>query len=136
MPLIPPLSYAASSVASDYAKRWADQKVWDRIMAGPAGRFLNSLTPRGQKFAEPLMYAISALMKWHVGDSTSVRQFITEVAGDAAPELAKRMLNDHTPPSAAVVPMVPEKRRVVQSVTQGIEAFTSFIAPWHGRNKE
>lgn len=138
MKIFPPLSYTASSVASDYVKRLADQKVWDRVMASSLGAFLSSLPPRGKQLAESLMYAISAVTKWHIGDATPMHQFITEVAGDAAPELAKRMLNGTAPPSAATLtaPDSTEKRRPTHSVAQGIETFTSFIAPWHGRNKE
>ena len=95
----PSLKMAAAKIASSYGKRLADQKLWDALMRTPYGQRLLALS-RTQKYGAEAVFYILDVIAWHkIGSDSPLRVAISEFVGDAAPEIAKRMLNgkDHTP---------------------------------------
>lgn len=94
-----PFPRIISSVAADYSKRWADSNLWDSLMATPTGRWFVGLSRNQKLTAEMIAYLSSAIVKWHLGDHTPLRQYLSEVGGDAIPELAQRMLDGRGTPA-------------------------------------
>lgn len=101
MSLFPSMPRVGANIASNYTKRIADQHLWDRLTATPLGRWLKSLPRSGKYSAEALMYLADCIVKHQIGDSTPLRQFLSEVLGEAGPEMAKRMLNGSPEVSSA-----------------------------------
>ncbi len=93
---LPAVTMAAAKVASSYGKRWADQSLWDAFMLTSLGQKLLTLS-RTQKYGvEAVAYLLDTVVWHNIGDSSPLRVFMNEILGDAAPEIAKRMLNgDH-----------------------------------------
>lgn len=78
--------------ASGYAKRWMESN-YDKLMRTAAGKKLTSLGS-AQKYAiEAGLYALMAYTDQKLKADTPLKKFLSEVGKDAAPEIAKRLVN-------------------------------------------
>lgn len=96
-----------TSVAASYAKRWLEGNFYDWLFTTAPGRWARGLDP-GTKYAiEAGMYVAAASVVPQPGDSTGLSEIALQVLSDAAPELAKRIINGQKPPEGTR-PSLPE----------------------------
>jgi hypothetical protein len=125
MSLFPPFSRLIANTLANYSKRFADQSLWDRLIATPWGQRLHHM-PRSSKFlAEMAMYLGDFAMKESIGSETPVRLFWSEFLGDAAPELAKRILNGDSLPRPRII--------TIPSKPSGLEKLNKHLRHWSSR---
>ncbi len=78
--------------ASGYAKRWMESN-YDALMLTTVGKKLTSLGPTQKHAAEAGLYALMTYADQKFKADTPLKKFLTEVGKDAAPEIAKRVIN-------------------------------------------
>jgi hypothetical protein len=78
--------------ASGYAKRWMESN-YDKLMRTAAGKKLTSLGSTQKYAIEAGLYALMTYADQKLKTDTPLKKFLTEVGKDAAPEIAKRIIN-------------------------------------------
>ena len=79
-------------VAASYLKRWLEKR-YDTLMDSPTGERLKQLDPKSKYGIEAALYVLTAVLDQKLDDSTPMKALVKNVAMDAGPEMAKRMLN-------------------------------------------
>lgn len=92
-----------SLMATGYLKRWLERR-YDTAMQTPFGEFLHRLDPASKYGLEAALYALTALVDRRLDESTPLGVIVKQVAMDAGPELAKRVLNGEPAAGSAVAP--------------------------------
>lgn len=86
----PPLEEILSSFAADGSKVGLE-RPYDAVAKTKVAEYLKTL-PENKKFATAmLIFFLNATGKWHIGSNTSLRDFMRDVLGDAAPEFVSRL---------------------------------------------
>jgi hypothetical protein len=79
--------------AANYAKRWLEGHLYDRIFETEIGRRVQSMDARFRYGAELGLNLLSVLFDRAMKDDTAFKRLIKEIGLDAAPELSKRIIN-------------------------------------------
>lgn len=85
-----------SGIVSKYAKRMLEP-VYDRLLHTRFGRYLKGLSLTKKHALEASMYVASELLEPKLRGNTPLEHFVKEVVADAAPEIAKRIINGPNP---------------------------------------
>ncbi len=93
-----------SSVAGSYTKRWLEGNFYDWVFATDPGKWLKNLDPPIKYAIEAGLYLSAARFIRPSGDSSAIGSYALDILSDAAPEIAKRIINGESPHTPAPEP--------------------------------
>lgn len=78
-------------ISAGYARRFLDEKVYDRLLASTAGQQLLQLSPAHKNTLEFIALTMTAFAMERKGSATAVRTFTDSIVSDVTPGLFKRI---------------------------------------------